>query len=75
MANGHGFRLGSYGNWPRCERCGKEDSTAEIRPSDQFECDSCWYERDDKVNSNAPGNPSDEEMMISMNLKRVYHPP
>ena len=62
MANGQGFRLGSYGNWPRCERCVKEDSAAEIRPSDQFECNSFWYEKDDKVSTDDLGNHSDEEM-------------
>ena len=55
MADGHTF---PRGNFPSCERCRKGDSTAEIRPSDQFECDSCWYEKDDKLNSDNPGNSS-----------------
>ena len=62
MANGQGFRLESYGNWPCCERYGQEDSTSEIRPSDQFKCESCWYEKDDELNIDDLGNVSDEEM-------------
>ena len=75
MANDQGFHLRSYGNWACYERCGKEDSTAEIRPSDQLECDSSWYEKDNKLNSDDPGKPSDEEMYDQYDLKRVHHPP
>ena len=45
MATGHVFYSG---NFPRCDKCKKEDSTTEIRPCDEMQCDSCWYEKDDE---------------------------
>ena len=45
MAVGHVF---CSGNFPRCDKCKKEDSTTEIRPCDEMQCDSCWYENDDE---------------------------
>ena len=35
-------------NFPRCDKCKKEDSTTEIRPCDKIQCDSCWHEKDNE---------------------------
>ena len=36
------------GNFSCCDKCKKEDSTTEIRPCDETQCDSCWYEKYDE---------------------------
>ena len=45
MAVGHVFYSR---NFPHCDKCKKEDSTTVIRPCDDMQCDSCWYEKDDE---------------------------
>ena len=59
MAVGHVFYSE---NFPRCDKCKKEDSTTEIRACDQMQCDSCWYEHEheqyEEISSDGPDDGS-----------------
>ena len=55
------------GNFSRCNKCKKEDSTTELRPCDEMQCESYWYEKDDEheqyeeISSDGPDDGLDVE--------------